>query len=141
MRDFSFNALEALGMMHNASKGQPEPSTLLRDHLGFAINSEQELFLLTEKRKRKLRLGAIHLLRTTAQDGRWAPARSVASFAGLSQSTHLAFPLTRCWLRSVYDDLRAKRSWSSKVKLSRQSLRDLREFTRLHSTLHVGRSI
>ncbi len=96
MRNFSFNALAALGIMRNATKGQPEPSTLLWDHLGFAIDSEQGLFLLTEEHERKLRLGAIHLLRTAAQDGRWAPARSIASFAGLAQSTHLALPLTRC---------------------------------------------
>ncbi len=141
MRHFSFKALATLGMMRNSSKGQPEPSTLLRDHLGFPIDSEQGLFLLTEKRERKLRLGAIELLRTAAQLGGWAPARRAASLAGLARSTHLALPLTRCWLRSVYSDLRAKRSWSSKVKLSRQSLRSLQEFTRLHSLLHVGRSI
>ena len=40
-RDFAFETLEALGISRNLAKGQPEPSHLLRDHLGYGIDSSR----------------------------------------------------------------------------------------------------
>ena len=40
-----------------------------------------------------------------------------------------------------YDDLAQMRSWRDSVRLSKQAVRDIREFTCLHSSKHVGRAI
>ena len=39
VRDHSFDTLIRCGITRNATKGQPEPSTLLYDHLGYGIDS------------------------------------------------------------------------------------------------------
>jgi len=68
-------------------------------------------------------------------------ARDLGSFCGLAQASYLALPLARCWLRAPYDDLELRRGWSGETRLSRQSLSDIREFTQLRNSRHVGRSI
>ena len=140
-RDHSFDTLELLGITRNATKGQPEPSRLLHDHLGFGIDSQRMRFLLTAKREQKLRLGALSILSHAALHRRLVGKRWLASFAGLVSSSELALPLARLWLRSVHDDISSKPGWSGNVRLSRQSLADVRELTRLRGAAHVGRAI
>jgi len=69
-RDFSFDTLERCGVRRNVTKGQPEPSTMLFDHLGYGIDSAAMRFLLTTKRERKLRLVTSALLRWAARSRR-----------------------------------------------------------------------
>jgi hypothetical protein len=140
-RDFAFGTLEELGIQRHLSKGQPEPSHVLTDHLGFGIDSERGLFLLTERREAKLRASAGMLLQAAARERRLVRTRQLASFAGLAQSSGLALPLARCWLRAPFDDLSAHRGWSGSVRLSRQSLSDIQQFTQLRGSRHAGRSI
>ena len=140
-RDFAFDTLAWLGILRNVRKGQAEPSHFLEDHLGYGIDTARGLFLLTARREAKLRLGASALLRRASSHRRLVRARELASFAGLAQSSALAVPLARCWLRSLYDDLSAQGGWSGCVRLSRQTLIDLRLWCSLRHSRHVGRSI
>jgi hypothetical protein len=52
-------------------------------------------------------------------------ARKLAQFLGLVQSLGLAVIPAALFQRSLHDDLATKTSWSDRVRLSRQSLRDL----------------
>ena len=140
-RDYSYSVIDALGLSRTTSKGQHEPSWRLDDHLGFAIDSHMGEFQLTARREAKLRTGARALLREAASTARLVRARDLASFAGLGQSSHLGLPLARCWLRSAYDDLSTKSSWASRVRLCRQTLSDLRQFTRLRGSARARRPI
>ena len=140
-RDYSYSVFDALGVTRNAAKGQSEPSHRLDDHLGFSIDSLAGTFGVTTRRERKLRFGALTILREAARRGRTVPARALASFAGLAQSTSLAIALVRCWLRAPYDDLTAMSSWRGRVRLSRQSLSDIRQFTTLRGSSRAQRSI
>ena len=89
-----------------------------------------------------LRHGLPSRVTTSRRHRRLVPTRALASFAGLGQASTLAVPLGRCWLRSVYDDIAEQgQLWSGRTRLSRQSLADLREWTRLRDSRHVGRSI
>ena len=67
--------------------------------------SGRGLFLLTERRERRLRHLALDLLCYMSRHRRKVPVRRLASIAGLAQSSSLAVPLARCWLRSLYDDI------------------------------------
>ena len=140
-RDYSYSVIDALGLSRNTTKGQRDPSHRLDEHLGFAIDSTAGEFQLTAKRLGKLAAGAHSLLQEAARSFRLIRARVVASFAGLAQASHLALPLARCWLRSLHDDLAAKRSWASRVRLSRQSLVDLRCFIGLRGSPRARRRI
>lgn len=140
-RDFSFALLSLLGITRNATKGQPEPSTMLHDHLGYGIDSASMRFLLTAKRERKLRGMSSALLGEAARSSRLVPKRRLASLLGLAQSSDLALPLVRLWLRSPYDDVSSRAGWTGAVRLSHQSMRDLRHLTTLRSSRHVGKPI
>ena len=141
-RDSSFTTLALLGITRNVGKGQPEPSTLLHDHLGHGIDSARMLrFLLTSKRESKLRASATAILCHAARHRRLVGKRQLAGLAGLAQLSYLALPLVRLWLRSTYDDISSKPGWSGQVRLSRQSCTDLRHLTTLRTCRHVGRPI
>jgi hypothetical protein len=140
-RDFSYAVIDDLGLSRNLRKGQHEVSHRLDDHLGYLIDLERGQFGLTVRREAKLRSGATALLCRAARDRRLVPARQLASFAGLAQSSGLALRLARCWLRAPFDDLASARRWSGLARLSRQSMADIRQFTRLRGSHLVGRDI
>jgi len=125
VRDHSFDTLTRCGVTRNVTKGQPEPSTLLHDHLGYGIDSAAMLFLLTDKRERKLRLRTSALLRSASRVRRLVRKRELVSLLGLAQSSDLALPLVRLWLRSAWDDAASQPGWTGRVRLSRQTLSDL----------------
>jgi hypothetical protein len=124
VRDHSFDTLTRCGVTRNATKGQPEPSTLLYDHLGYGIDSAEMRFLLTDKRERKLRLRTSALLRSAARARRLVSKRELVSLLGLAQSSDLALPLVRLWLRSAWDDAASRPGWTGRVRLSRQTRSD-----------------
>ena len=140
-RDGSFALLDSLGLARAPDKGQPEPSHLLRDHLGYAIDSDRGLFLLPPRRTATVSNGAHLMLQRWARGGGRVRARHVAAFAGLGQSTGLAVRLARFMLRALQDDLSTRRGWGGTVVLSRQSVADLRWWAGLRSSPHVGRAI
>ena len=128
-RDRCFGVFDQLGLQRSPGKGQPEPSHCLDDHLGFSIDSVRGEFGVIVRRARKLRTGALQLLTRAARHARRVPAKQLASFAGLAQSSYLALALARCWLRAPFDDLSRQLRWSGEVRLSKQSMADIRQFT------------
>ena len=140
-RDLSFDTLSRCGVQRNVTKGQPEPSTMLHDHLGYGIDSAAMRFLLTTKRERKLRLVTSSLLRWAARSRRLVRKRELVSVLGLAQSSDLALPLVRLWLRAAWDDASQITGWSGCVRLSRQTIADLSLLTTLRGSKHVGRPI
>ena len=104
-RDHVGGTFDRLGLARAEGKGQWEPSHFLEDHLGYAIDSERGLFLLTPRREAKLASQAHWLLHEAAQRRRLVRSRQLAGFCGLGQASYLALPLGRFMLRSMYDDL------------------------------------
>ena len=140
-RDHTLQVFDRLGLQRHATKGEQVPKMGLDDYLGFKVDTRRGLFLLTPRRVLKLRKSAHTILRMQAQSARCVPARALAAFQGLAQSSYLALPRARCWLRSSYDDLATMKSWRHSVCLSAQSVRDVRQFTTLHDSPYVGRAI
>lgn len=127
---FVEDAVTALGLTINYEKSNWAPTQNLK-HLGLGIDSKRNLFYVTPDKQAKIRVAATTMLCTSAAKARWVTARSVASLTGLAQSVYLAVPPARFHLRSLHDCLSARRSWSSRVKLSHQALRDLEWWKKL----------
>ena len=141
-RDHVFATLDDLGLGRSPGKGQPEPSHVLEDHLGYCIDTARGLFLLTASREAKLRRQASALIGHAARHHRLVRTRELGAFAGLGQASSLALPLARFWLRSVYDDIVAGgHRWSGFTRLSRQAIADIAEWRHLRDSPHVGRAI
>ena len=140
-RDHSLLVFQRLGLERHATKGELEPKMGLDDYLGFKVDTRRGLFLLTPRRMLKLSKSAHTLLRLQATGARRVQARTLAAFQGLAQSSYLALPRARCWLRSSYDDLSQMKSWRDSVRLSAQSVRDIKQFLTLKTSKHVGRAI
>ena len=140
-RDAIHTLLGELGLMRAQGKGQHDPTHLLDDHLGYSIDSERGLFLLTARRETSLTQGAHWLLRQAAAHGGRVRTRSLAAFAGLGEASGLALPLGRFMLRSLYDCLATRRGWGGTVALSAQGRTDLRWWSTLRASPHVGRAI
>jgi hypothetical protein len=68
------------------------------------------------------------------------PARLLAGFIGYAQSVALACPPARFFLRSLHDVLSTRSSWDGRVRLSKQALRDLSWWRKLHQA-DVARAI
>ena len=49
--------------------------------------------------------------------------------------------MARTWLRSIYDDISSISGWSGRVRLSKQSIADLREWAAIRTSPHVGRAV
>ena len=170
-RDHVGETFDSLGLLRAPDKGQWEPSHFLEDHLGYSVDTERGLFLLTPRREAKLAVEAHLLLRRAAANRRLVPARSLSSFCGLGQSSTLALPLGRFMLRALYDDMAARSGgprdgleqagaerelaerghllplqprrghWRGNARLGKQSLEDLRWWASLRGSRHVGRAI
>ena len=140
-RDFTHTTLGRLGLQRNPAKGHHDPTQVLPDHLGFCIDSARGLFLLTARRMASLRAAAADLLVHASRHRRLVSTRRLASFAGLAQSSTLAVPIGRFMLRATYDDLSERRGWAGSVRLSQQTLSDLRFWYSIRGDPHVGRSI
>ena len=119
-------ALDFLGLSKHAEKGQWEPKPAV-DHLGLLIDSEpkRHQFKTTAKFLAKIKRAAADLIGAAMRNRRLVNDRKLRSFCGLVQSKYLAIAPAQLFLRSCHDDLAAKDEWSSNVRLSRQSLRDL----------------
>jgi hypothetical protein len=76
----------------------------------------------------------------SAHGRRLMSARHLASFTGLAQSVYLAVPTARLYLRAIHDCISTRWSWSSRVRLNKQAIRDLRWWAKL-SSQGLGRAI
>ncbi|KAK3288759.1 hypothetical protein CYMTET_3776 [Cymbomonas tetramitiformis] len=122
--------LHRLGLRRNEKKGQWEPTQVV-EHLGLEVDLKLGQFRATERRVHKIHTKAKEILCDAARNRRWIPARRLASFTGLCQSVYLAVPAARLYLRELYFVLAEKRSWATKVKISRAARGDLEWWSRL----------
>ncbi|KAK3241341.1 hypothetical protein CYMTET_48882 [Cymbomonas tetramitiformis] len=122
--------LHRLGLRRNEKKGQWEPAQVV-EHLGLEVDLKLGQFLVTERRVHKIHTRAKEILCDTARNQRWIPARRLPSFMGLYQSVYLAVPAARLFLRELYFVLAEKRSWGTKVKISRAARGDLEWWSKL----------
>ena len=132
-RDRVTRLLSRLGLSRNEKKGVWEP-TQVAVHLGLEVDLKDGLFRVTEDRLQKIHVKAKGLICRAAREKRWVQARELAGFNGLCQSVYLAVPAARLYLRELYFVLGTKKSWGSKVKLTRQAWGDLEWWARLPAT-------
>lgn len=126
-----------LGLHVHPLKGAATGTTRL-DLLGYTIDTTRCLLLLPLKRQQRI-VGAAHsLLKSAAMDRRWVRARALRRFCGLAASATLAIPLSRLHLRSLFSSLGASKG---RTRLTAAALRDLLWWSKLRSTVGIGRSL
>lgn len=96
--------------------------------------------MVPPKKEKKIQGMAVGILQSALTSRRLISVRHLASFVGLAQSVFLAVPTARLYLRSLHDVISTKWTWNSRVRLSRQSIRDLRWWAEL-SRHGLGRAI
>lgn len=131
--------LQLLGVGVNESKSSWQPEKV-KLHLGLYIDTEQCMFYVPEGKLTKIRDCAKGLLSEACKHGRWVPARSVAKMCGLVMCISLAFKGAHYFTRCLYDDVKLKSGWGAKVRISNQSYKHLKFFSKLHKMWN-GKSI
>ena len=116
--------LQDLGLKRNETKGHWEVTQRL-EHLGMVVDTAKGMFQVTPHRLQKIRALARDTICLATRTGRLIPARRLAAFTGLAQCVYLAVPPARHFLRELHDCMKSKKSWSSRVRLTKQALRDL----------------
>ena len=110
----------------NAEDDAQTEQRLLRS-LGLQVDTAQGVFVVTPRRIQQLEGGARRLGCAAAANRRLVPARMLASFAGLAESSYLAVPLARFYLRELYwslgDVSKTRLGWEGNVRLSKGALR------------------
>ena len=136
----------SLGIVRHESKGCWVGSQRL-EHLGFLLDTAEMRVFVTDAKVAKLRKLAKELLLSVQRNRRLVSAARLRHFCGVAVSLTLALPLSRFYTRSLYWDLslaekhaasrgnldaagHPRSGWFraeyAKVRLSRQSIRDLR---------------
>ena len=130
--------LGQLGLQWHPSKSHWQPTQRI-EHLGLLVDSSAGRFEVTDQRVSEIRSLAKNLLATANKNRRWLPVRALAALTGKVASVLLAVPSARFFTRSFHTDIATRSSWHSKVRLSRQSLRDLLWWRRLPARFNGGR--
>ena len=136
--------LADLGLSWAEEKCNWEPVQAM-EHLGMEIDTKRGLYLVTERRQKKIESMAKDLLCRAARGNRRVPTRLAAQFNGLVQSVDLAVPTARFFLRELYTCVATGvelGGWNGTSRLTRQAIRDL-EWLRNFSTAskYNGRAI
>lgn len=131
--------MQTLGVTRHPEKGSWEPTQRL-EHLGLDIDFVEGMFRVPPHKLKGLMQLARSMGASAVRGARNIPARVVAGFIGYAQSVYLACPQARFYLRALHDDLATRSSWEGSVRLSRQSLRDLRWWAQIGSA-DVSRAI
>lgn len=125
-------AIEFLGAAKHPTKGQwleqgdgEEKLRTWVHHLGLKVDSESGRFSAPVAKLLRVIQMARALRGEAGRNRRLVRARQIAGFNGLVQSLSLAVLPAELFQRALQDDLKTKANWSSRVRLSRQSLRDL----------------
>ena len=118
------DVLDFLGLSHHPRKCIWEPSQRLQ-HLGLVVDTELGTFEVPSDKLKKLKRMAIDLRVTAKKNRRLVLKSDLAKFCGFAQSVKLAIPPAQLFLRELYDDIAQPVSWSSRVRLSRASMRNL----------------
>jgi len=127
--------LAELGLSLAEEKCNWEPVQAM-EHLGMEIDTKRGLYLVTERRQKKIEAMAKDLLCRAARGNRKVPTRLAAQFNGLVQSVDLAVPTARFFLRELYTCVATGvelGGWNGTSRLTRQAVRDL-EWLRNFST-------
>lgn len=137
--------LRSLGLLVKDEKCVWTPTQSLK-HLGLQVDTAQGVFMVTPERIQQLEGGARRLGCAAAANRRLVPARMLASFAGLAESSYLAVPLARFYLRELYwslgDVSRTRLGWEGNVRLTKGALRDLKFWEKFSlATRYNGRAI
>ena len=146
----------SLGIVRHPEKGCWEGATQL-EHLGFLIDTKELKVYVPDRKILRVQRLARRLLGLAARNRRLVPADKLRTFCGVCVSLTLALPLARFFTRSLYwDQARAEQAAREgvgsggetierrprgrkgkgevtidRVRLSRQSLRDLRHWRNL----------
>jgi len=127
-------AIDFLGLERHPTKGQwleqGDGLDKLRawiHHLGLKVDTTggNGEFSVTLAKLAKVKKSARGLRGIAGRNRRLVGARRLAQFLGLVQSLQLAVEPAQMFQRAMHEDLKQRTSWSSNVRLSRQSLRDL----------------
>jgi hypothetical protein len=116
--------LDFLGLKRNPKKAVWDPTQRLV-HLGLEIDTVNGLFRVPEKRLLKIKALGKQIIQDAKRSARLIPARTLAKFVGLSQSVYLAVAPARFYLRELHNVIATKKTWGSRVRLTKQALRDL----------------
>ena len=95
-------------------------------HLGLIIDTVSMELQVPHDKVQRLRAVAKALLSEVARRSRWVIRRHVAQFTGFAQSLAPAVAPARFYLRSLYTDVAQGGSWYGRVRLSHQSVKDLK---------------
>lgn len=133
--------LRRLGLKRHPSKGCWGPGSPTIEHLGVHIDSTTMKFTVLPRKLEKVRRLAKKLLQEVRFGKRWVTRKSVAHFSGVCVSLTLAMPWARFYTRSLYWDMssRRERDQRGRIRLSHQSVRDLRKWKKLSNQELAGR--
>ena len=136
------NLMKSLGLTRHPSKGVWTGSTVI-EHLGVKIDSVEMKFFIAERKVQKVMELSKDLLRDVRAGRRWVPAKKLTHFCGVCVSLTLDMPWTRIYTPSLYLDMAAGRSRDARgrVRLSHQSIRDLRKWRDLSRQELSGRLV
>lgn len=132
--------MDELGLKRHQSKGEWQGSTRV-EHLGVIVDSARMHFHVAPRKVEKVRGLAAQLLKAVRFGRRWVSPKVVEHFCGVCVSLSLAMPWARFYTRALYWDLscRIRRDGRGRIRLSHQSIRDLRVWRRLSATELGGR--
>jgi Reverse transcriptase (RNA-dependent DNA polymerase) len=122
--------LSSLGLSWNDSKCVWAPTQRLV-HLGLEVDTRKGVFRVDDRRRNAIRNAARNLLCRASESARMVRVRDLAAFCGKAVSVQLAVLPARFYLRSLYDALITKTSWSSRVRLSHRAIKDLQWWAQL----------
>ncbi|WZN60925.1 reverse transcriptase domain-containing protein [Chloropicon roscoffensis] len=94
-------------------------------YLGLVLNLAEGFVELPAPKIQKLREEARVLVGLAKKNARWLPRTRLHSFVGRAQASSLAFPWSVCRLRSLYSNLPSWSERTQRVKVTKDSLREL----------------
>lgn len=100
-------------------------------HLGLIVDTMRMELRVPSEKLQRLRATAKAVLSEVGRHRRWVLKRQVAQFAGFAQSLAPAVAPARFYLRSLYTDIGSTKEWTGKVRLSKQSVKDVRWWSTL----------
>lgn len=137
-----------LGIVRNKEKGCWQGGQQI-DHLGMHVDTVRMRVFISASKIKRIRLLARKMLVLATRNRRLVSSDALRHFCGVAVSVGLGYPLARFFTRSLFFDLTRAESrsktqgtikcYNGRVRLSRQSLRDLQHWRCL--TREDGRAL